>query len=86
MYPVNPNMLIQLIKQGQNPQQLMLKVLSGQAAGNPLANNLLSLAKQGRTTDIEQVVRNLYAQQGGQDFDRDFAAFKRSLGYETQQH
>jgi hypothetical protein len=29
MYPVNPNMLIQLIKQGQNPQQLMLKVLSG---------------------------------------------------------
>lgn len=83
MYPVDPNVLIQLIKQGQNPQQLMMKVLSGQA-GTPLMNNLLSLAQQGRTTEIEQVVRNLYAQQGGQDFDRDFAAFKRSLGYETK--
>lgn len=84
MYPVDPKMLIQLIKQGQNPQQLMMKVLSGQA-GNPLTNNLLTLAQQGRTTEIEKVVRNLYAQQGGQDFDRDFAAFKRSLGFETKQ-
>lgn len=83
MYPVDPNILIQLIKQGQNPQQLMLKILQGQAGNNPLINNLLSLAQQGRTTEIEQVVRNLYAQQGGQDFDRDFAAFKKSLGYET---
>lgn len=84
MYPVDPNVLIQLIKQGQNPQQLMLKILQGQAGGNPLVNNLLSLAQQGRTTEIEQVVRNLYTQQGGQDFDRDFAAFKKSLGYETK--
>lgn len=82
MYPVDPKVLIQLIKQGQNPQQLIMKVLSGQAR-TPLINNLLSLAQQGRTAEIEQVVRNLYAQQGGQDFDRDFAAFKRSLGYET---
>lgn len=84
MYPVDPKMLIQLIKQGQNPQQLMMKVLSGQA-GNPLTNNLLTLAQQGRTAEIEKVVRNLYTQQGGQDFDRDFAAFKRSLGFETKQ-
>lgn len=84
MYPVDPNILIQLIKQGQNPQQLMLKILQGQAGSNPLVNNLLSLAQQGRTTEIEQVVRNLYTQQGGQDFDRDFAAFKKSLGYETK--
>lgn len=84
MYPVDPKMLIQLIKQGQNPQQLMMKVLSGQA-GSPLTNNLLTLAQQGRTTEIEKVVRNLYTQQGGQDFDRDFAAFKRSLGFETKQ-
>lgn len=82
MYPVDPKVLIQLIKQGQNPQQLIMKVLSGQAR-TPLINNLLSLAQQGRTAEIEQVVRNLYAQQGGQDFDRDFAAFKKSLGYET---
>lgn len=83
MYPVDPRTLLQLIRQGQNPQQLMLKVLSGQA-GNPLTNNLLSLAQQGRTAEIEQVVRNLYTQQGGQDFDRDFEAFKRSIGFGTK--
>ena len=31
MYPVDPKMLIQMIKQGQNPQQLMIAILQGQA-------------------------------------------------------
>lgn len=81
MYPVDPNMLIQMIRQGQNPQQLMLSVLRGQAYNNPLGQNLLNLAQQGRTSDLEKVVRNIYAQQGGKDFDADFEAFKKSLGY-----
>jgi hypothetical protein len=29
MYNVDPNRLIQMIRQGQNPQQLMLSVLEG---------------------------------------------------------
>ena len=81
MYPVDPNMLIQMIRQGQNPQQLMLSVLRGQAYNNPLGQNLLNLAQQGRTDELEKVVRNIYAQQGGKDFDADFEAFKKSLGY-----
>lgn len=81
MYPVDPNMLIQMIKQGQNPQQLMLSILRGQAYNNPLGQNLLNLAQQGRTDELEKVVRNIYAQQGGKDFDADFEAFKKSLGY-----
>ena len=81
MYPVDPNMLIQMIKQGQNPQQLMLSVLRGQAYNNPLGQNLLNLAQLGRTDELEKVVRNIYAQQGGKDFDADFEAFKTSLGY-----
>ena len=81
MYPVDPNMLIQMIKQGQNPQQLMLSILRGQAYNNPLGQNLLNLAQQGRTDELETVVRNIYAQQGGKDFDADFEAFKKSLGY-----
>lgn len=80
MYSVDPNVLIQMIKQGKNPQQLMLNILSGQA-DTPLMNNLLTLAKTGQTRELENVVRNLYAQQGGDDFDRDFTAFKKSLGY-----
>ena len=81
MYPVDPNVLIQMIKQGKNPQQLMLSVLQGQAYNNPLGKNLLNLAQQGRTDELEKVVRNIYAQQGGADFDQEFEAFKRSLGY-----
>ena len=61
MYPVDPNVLINLIKQGQNPQQLMLSILQGQA-DTPLGKNLLNLAQTGRTSELEKVVRNIYAQ------------------------
>ena len=81
MYPVDPKMLIQMIRQGNNPQQLMLSILQGQAYNNPLGKNLLNLVQQGDTAGIEKVVRNLYSQQGGQNFDKDFEAFKRALGY-----
>ena len=81
MYPVDPKMLIQMIKQGSNPQQLMLSVLQGRAYNNPLGQNLLNLAQQGNATEIEKIVRNLYTQQGGKNFDQDFEAFKRTLGY-----
>ena len=80
MYPVNPNALLQMIKQGQNPQQLMLKVLQGQA-NTPLKKNLLNLAEQGRTDEIEKIARNLYTQQGGKNFDQDLEAFKKTIGY-----
>lgn len=80
MYPVDPNVLLQMIKQGQNPQQLMLSILQGQA-NTPLGKNLLTLAKNGQTKELENVVRNIYTQQGGSNFDQEFEAFKRALGY-----
>lgn len=79
-YPVDPNRLVQMIKQGQNPQQLMLSILEGQAS-TPLGANLLNLAKNGQTAEIEKVVRNLYEQQG-RDFDSEFKAFKNMFGFE----
>ena len=81
MYQVDPRILIQMIKSGQNPQQLMLSILQNQAYNNPLGQNLLNLAKNGRTEELERVVRNIYTQQGGQNFDEEFEAFKRTLGY-----
>ena len=79
MYQVNPMQLVQMIKSGQNPQQLMLSVLQNQAGNNPMMNNLLNLAKNGQTTQIEQIARNLYTSQG-LDFDKEFQAFRRNLG------
>lgn len=78
MYQVNPAILIQMIKNGQNPQQLMLSILEGQA-GTPMGANLLKLAREGKTAEIEQLARNL-SKESGIDFDTEFNAFKRSLG------
>jgi hypothetical protein len=78
MYSVDPNVLIQMIRSGRNPQQLLMQVLSQN--NSPLNQNLLNLARQGNTQEIEKIVRNLYAQRGGTDFDKDFTAFKKSLG------
>ena len=79
MLEVNPMQLIAAIKNGQNPQQLMLSILEGRMSGTPLGQNLLQLAKQGDTKGIEQIVRNLSKQQGV-DFDTEFAAFRKMLG------
>lgn len=78
-YPVNPIMLIQMIKQGQNPQQLLMSILEGQANDNPVNSNLLDLVKERRTGDIEAFARNYFASQG-KDFDTEFKAFKQTFG------
>jgi hypothetical protein len=79
MYQVNPAQLIQMIKQGQNPQQLLMNILEGQAKSNPMSANLLELAKKGDSASIEQIARNL-CQSKGIDFDKEFSSFKQSLG------
>ena len=71
--------LIQMIKSGQNPQQLVMYILEQQMQNTPMGANLLSLAKQNRSADIEQIARNL-CQQSGRDFDKEFNAFKQMLG------
>lgn len=76
---VNPLQLVQMIKSGTNPQQLMISVLENQMKGTPMGENLLKLARENRSAEIEQIARNLYGQQG-LDFDKEFLAFKNMLG------
>lgn len=45
----------------------------------PMGLNLLQLAKEGKTPEIEQIVRNIFEQQGI-NFDQEFATFKNKLG------
>lgn len=77
-YNVNPMQLIQTIKNGQNPQQLMLSILENKMAGTPMGDNLLMLAKNGRSAEIEQIARNIL-KQNGRDFDKEFNAFKQQF-------
>lgn len=72
---INPIQLINMIKNGQNPQQLMMNIL-GQ--NNPILENAMNLAQNGNTSALEMIARNL-AQQRGLDFDTEFAKFKNYL-------
>ena len=74
---MNPMQIIQMIKGGSNPQQLIMLFLQQQ--NNPMANNLLQMAQNGNTSGIEQIARNICAQKG-LDFDKEFNSFKQQLG------
>ena len=78
-YNVNPIQLIQMIKSGQNPQQLMLNVLQQRTQNNPLMQNLFQLAQNNNTSAIEEIARNIYSEKG-LDFDKEFNSFKKTLG------
>lgn len=79
MYQVEPMQLINMIKNGQNPQQLMLNVLENKMGNNPMGQNLLKMAKNGQTAEIEQFARNLYSSRG-LDFDKELKAFRQQFG------
>ncbi len=66
---------MQMMRSGGNPQQLVLNMLSARAEGNPMMANLLQLAQQGDSANIEQIARNMLKSQG-LDFDKEFGEFK----------
>ena len=76
---VNPMLLVQAIKNGQNPQQLMLNILENNMSSTPMGANLYELARNGKTADIEKIVRNI-AKSRGIDFDTEFPHFVEMLG------
>ena len=73
------NQFISLMRSGQSPEQLMMNMLETQMKGTPMGDNLINLARQGNTAEIEKIARNLVAQRGG-DFDKEFLNFRRQFG------
>lgn len=74
---VNPMQLVQLIKNGQNPQQLLMGILQ-QGNNNPILNNAMNLAKKGNIGGLQLLARNLAAQKG-LDYDKAFEEFKNQF-------
>lgn len=74
--PINGYQLIQMIKSGGNPQQLVISVLNQRAQENPMFANMLKLANTNDTKGLEQIARNL-AKERGMDFDKEFANFRQ---------
>ena len=73
---VNPIQLIQMIKSGQNPQQLIMSIFQRNSNNNPILQNAINLAQKGDVSALEIIARNL-AQQRGLDFDKEFTKFKQ---------
>ena len=76
MNSINPMQLIQLLRQGNNPQQLVMNIIKQRGVNNPILNNALQLAQQGNTGALEQIARNL-SQQRGLDYDTEIANFRK---------
>ena len=72
---VNPFQLIQMIKGGQNPQQLIMNILQQQGNNNPILQNAANMAQNGNVSGLEMLARNLAAQRGI-NYDQAFSEFK----------
>lgn len=66
-----------LMKGMKNPQQTVIQLLENNS--NPMAKNVLEMAKKGDTKGIEQFARNVCKEQGT-DFEKEFNNFKNNLG------
>lgn len=67
---------INAVKLNQNPEQVVVNMLKERAQSNPTFANLVALAEQGKTRDMEVIVRNI-AKEKGIDFDKEFNSFKQ---------
>lgn len=75
----NPMQIIMAIRNGQNPQQIVMNILQERMSQTPMGQNLIALAQNNQTAQIEQIARNI-CNQRGIDFDKEFNSFKDSLG------
>ena len=77
----NPIMSIigQMIKNSGNPQQIIQNMMgNNEIMKNPMAKNILGMAKNGDIAGVEQLGRNI-AKERGVDFDQEFAKFKNQF-------
>ena len=75
---MNPFQMIQMLK-GGNPQSFVFQMLEQNAQNNPFFANILQLAKNNKTNEIEQIAVNM-CKEKGIDFNKEFNSFKNNLG------
>lgn len=76
---MNATELIGLVKNTNNPEQIVMQFLQTQMQGTPMGDNLINMAKQGNNKGIEEFARN-FLKQNGIDFDKEFKAFRNQWG------
>ena len=74
----NPfNIIKDFVKQQGNPKELLINFMQ-QNNQNPTINNLIQMAQQGNTKEVEAFARNYFKEQG-RDFDKEFAGFMQQI-------
>ncbi len=78
---MSPNIMqfMSAMRNGQNPQEMIMQMLQQQMGNSPVGQNLLTMAKNNDGKGIENFARNLCSQRG-LNFDEEFAKFKKQLG------
>lgn len=77
----NQRDMFQLISsfKNQDPSAIVANMVNEAASqGNPIMQNLANLIKEGKTDEIETVVRNI-AKERGLDYDKEFKAFRNTF-------
>lgn len=77
----NPQDIFKIISsfKNQDPSAIVTNMVNEAAEqGNPIMQNLANLIKEGKTDEIESVVRNI-AKERGVDYDKEFKAFRQTF-------
>lgn len=61
---INPMQVIQMMKSGGNPQQMIMNMMKNQAGSNPVMNNALQMMEKGNNAGLEKLARNLCSEKG----------------------
>ena len=75
----NPMTLMQMMRSGGNPKQMLMNLLSQQASNNPVMRNALDMVQHGDSQGIETLARNL-AKEKGIDADEAVLKLKQYFG------
>lgn len=77
--PMNPIQLMQMMKNGRNPRQMLMNMMKQQAGTNPVLNNALQMMEKGDSKGLEQLCRNL-GKEKNVDIDQMMNQIKNQFG------
>ena len=73
----NPIEMIKgLMSKGESPQQMITNMISQNS--NPMIQNLMKIAPNGNTQEVENFARNI-CKEKGIDFDKEFSNFMKQI-------
>lgn len=77
MNTANPMQLIKMFMNGgKNAQEIVMEITKNN--NNPIISNLIKMAQEGNTQEIENIARNMFKEQG-RDFDKEFSEFMSKI-------